>query len=139
MATSAFDDKAAPPQADQLVVTLGRARRAWEDVLSTLASQYAPLSETWKYGGKQWGWTLQLKQRKRTVLYMTPCRGYFVAGFALGEKAVKAAHQSNLPESVLAIIDGAKKYVEGRAVRLEVRNNKDAANVAKVAAAKMAN
>jgi hypothetical protein len=106
--------------------------------VATLASQYVPLSETWKFGGQQWGWTLQLKHRKRTVLYLTPCRGHFIAGFAFGEKAVKAAHRSGLPSSILTVIDGARTYAEGRAVRLEVRRKDDVAVVEKLAAAKMA-
>lgn len=138
MAMSAFDDKTSPPEADQLAGTLGRANGLWEPLVEELASEYAPLSETWKFGGKQWGWALQLKQRKRTVLYLTPCRGYLIAGFALGEKAVEAAHRSDLPASVLAAIDGARKYAEGRAVRIEVRKRADVAVVEKVAAAKMA-
>ncbi len=101
MALSAFDDKASPPQADQLATTLGRASGLWETLVATLASQYSPLSEAWKFSGQQWGWTLQLKQRKRTLLYLTPCRGHFIAGFALGEKAVKAAHRLDLPSSVM--------------------------------------
>jgi hypothetical protein len=44
-----------------------------------------------------------------------------------------------LPASVLRIIDGAKKNVEGRAVRLEVRSAKDVRNVEKIAVIKMAN
>jgi hypothetical protein len=139
VATSAFDDKSSPPQAEQLAAVLGRAWRLWGELVSALASQYPPLSENWKYGGQQWGWTLQLKQRKRTVVYLTPCRRHFIAGFALGEKAVEAANRANLPSSVRAIVDGAKKYAEGRAVRLEVRSKKDVAVVQKLAAAKMAN
>lgn len=139
MATSAFNDKSSPPRADQLATTLGRASRLWDALVATLVSEYAPLSQTWKFGGQQWGWTLQLKQRKRTVLYLTPCRGHFIAGFALGEAAVKAARRSGLPASVLTAIDEAKKYAEGRAVRLDVRRKNDVAVVEKLAAAKMAN
>lgn len=138
MATSAFDDKSSPPQADQLAAALGRASGLWGDLVAALASQHPPLSESWKYGGQQWGWTLQLKQRKRTVVYLTPCRGHFIAGFALGEKAVKAAHRASLPSSVIAIVNGAKKYAEGRAVRITVRSKKDATVVETLAAAKMA-
>jgi len=43
---------------------------------------------------------------------MTPCEGYFIASFALAEKAVKAAHETDLPVSVLEVIDIAKKYAE---------------------------
>ena len=53
---------------------------------------------------------------------MTPCEGYFIASFALGEKAVRAAHETDLPVSALEVIDIAKKYAEGRGVRLEVRS-----------------
>jgi hypothetical protein len=62
-----------------------------------------------------------------------------MASFALGEKAVKAAHESDLPASVLEIIDSAKKYAEGRGVRLEVRNAEDICNVEKLAVIKMTN
>ncbi|NIM49280.1 MAG: DUF3788 family protein [Gemmatimonadales bacterium] len=139
MATSAFDDKSAPPQAGELAAALGGASPLWDSLVAALASQHAPLSETWKFGGQKWGWTLQLKQRKRTVLYLTPCRGHFVAGFAIGEKAVRAAHQTDLPAAVLGAIDSARKYAEGRAVRLEVRRKRDLAAVEKLAAVKMAN
>jgi hypothetical protein len=70
---------------------------------------------------------------------MTPCNGYFFASFALGEKAVKAAHENGLPNSVLEVIDSARKYAEGRGVRLEVRSAEDVRNVEKLAIIKMAN
>ena len=57
----------------------------------------------------------------------------------LGEKAVAAAHASDLPQSLLEIIDGSQKYAEGRAVRLELRSAADLDNVTAVAAIKMAN
>lgn len=138
MATSTFDDKTSPPQRDQLATALGRASRLWDTLVATSTSQHAPLGKTWKFGGQQWGWTLQIKQRQRTVLYLTPCRGYFIAGFALGEKAVKAARRSHLPSAVLTVIKEARKYAEGRAVRLEVRRKDDVAVVEKLAAAKVA-
>jgi hypothetical protein len=36
---------------------------------------------------------------------MISCKGYFMASSAPGEKAVKAAHESDLPVSALAVID----------------------------------
>ena len=78
-----------------------------------------------------------LKQEKRAILYMIPCKGYFLASFALGEKAVNAAHESDLPASVLTVIDNSKKYAEGRGVRLEIRKAEDVNSVEKIAAIKM--
>jgi hypothetical protein len=139
MALSAFDDKAAAPGGDELTKTLGRTGRLWDELVTTLASEFEPLDETWTYSGKSWGWSLRLKRKKRTVLYLTPCRGHFLAGFALGEKAVQAAHDGGLPAETLRTIDTATKYAEGRAVRIEVRNKKDVGVVEKLAAIKMAN
>jgi len=38
--------------------------------------------------------------------------GMLFVSFALGDKAVQAARQSGLPQSVIKIIDEAKRYVE---------------------------
>jgi hypothetical protein len=70
---------------------------------------------------------------------MTPCKGYFLASFALGEKAVRAAHESDLPASLLEVIDSARKYAEGRGVRLEVREPGDVEAIEKLTVIKMKN
>ena len=62
-----------------------------------------------------------------------------MASFALGEKAVRAAHEGGLPAPVLEIIAQAKKYAEGRGVRLEVRSAQDVLDVERLAIIKMAN
>ena len=139
MALSAFDDKSKKPQASDLKRTLSRTSTHWDNLITHIVSEYPPLDETWSFSGANWGWSPRLKQKKRTVLYMTPCRGYFLVGFALGEKAVKAALGSTLPDSVLTIIDGAKKYAEGRAIRIEIRNKKDLENAKKLSSIKMVN
>jgi hypothetical protein len=136
---SAFDDKSRPPHDDDLATTLGSTFVFWNELKRLIASRFTPLSMEWGFSSKKTGWGLRLKREKRTVLYMTPCEGYFMASFALGEKAVKAAHENDLPVSVLEIIDSAKKYAEGRGVRLEVRNAEDVRNVEKLAVIKMAN
>ena len=139
MALSAFDDKSKVPTPRTLKTVLGKAGAHWEDLMTFLACEYEPLTEKWTFAGAAWGWSLQLKQKKRTVLYMTPGKGYFYVGFVLGEKAVKAAHESALPGPVLAEIDGARKYAEGRGVRIEVKSKKAREIVKKLAAIKMAN
>ncbi len=104
-----------------------------------LPAKYDPLAEDWGFAGQNWGWSLRLKHKKRTVLCLTPCKRHFLVGLAFGEKAVKAAHQSDLPAPVLNEIDDSKKYAEGRAVRLAVKAKKDRIAAEKLAAIKMAN
>ncbi len=139
MALSIFDDKSKKPQASDLKRTLSRTGTHWDNLIAHIASEYPPLDKTWGFSGANWGWSLRLKQKKRTVLYMTPCKGYFLVGFALGERAVKAAQGSTLPDSVLTVIDGAKKYAEGKAVRIEIKNKKDFENAKRLSSIKMAN
>ena len=139
MALSAFDDKSSPPETGALRTVLDKSAGLWSQLVDHIAAEYPPLDENWVFSGKKWGWALRLKQKKRAVLYLTPCEEHFLAGFALGEKAVKAAHEEAFPEDLLIAIDGAQKYAEGRAVRLEVRTGHDLENVKKVAAVKMAN
>jgi hypothetical protein len=139
MALSAFDDRSRQPGDDDLALKLGDTAIHWNELKRLIALRFGPITFEWGYSSKSTGWGLRLKGEKRTVMYMTPCEGYFLASFALGEKAVKAAHASDIPVSVLDIIDGSKKYAEGRGVRLEVRTAMDVSNIEKIAIIKMAN
>jgi hypothetical protein len=139
MSLSIFSDKSRQPSEDDLKAKLGTTFVFWNDLKKIIAAEYSPVTEEWRFTSKKTGWGLRLKGEKRTILYMTPCEGYFLASFALGEKAVKAVHESDLPASVLEVIDNAPKYAEGRGVRLEVRDLSDVRAVEKLAVAKMAN
>ena len=139
MALSAFDDKSKQPQDADLKIMLGGTYSLWHDLKDRIISRFAPLTEEWGFTSKTTGWGFRLKQEKRVLIYMTPCGGYFLASFVLGERAVKAAHDAKLPATVLKVIDEARKYAEGRGVRLEVRTARDVSNVEMVAAIKAAN
>jgi len=139
VAFSAFADRSQEPQSPELHKVLGRSGARWNELVKRIEAAYAPLAVTWGFGGAKWGWTLRLKQKKRTVLYMTPRERHFTVGFALGEKAVEAARAVPLCDSVLTLIDEAPRYPEGRGVRIEVRTKKDLESVIRLAEVKMAN
>jgi hypothetical protein len=138
MALSAFEDRATPPTEQALTQALGRAARAWGLVKERVGQQCEPLREEWAFAGAQFGWSLRLKHGQRVIVYMTPGRGQFLASFVLGEKACAAARAAGLPASVLALIEAAPKYAEGRGFRMPVRTVKDADAVSKLAAIKLA-
>ena len=139
VALSAFDNKSKKPAAEDLKRVLGRTSAHWDDLTTFFGAEYAPLDQTWTFAGANWGWSLRLRQRKRNVLSMIPCNGHFLVGLALGEKAVEAARDSALPDSVMAAVDDAERYPEGRAVRIAIRNKKDREIAKKLAAIRMAN
>ncbi len=139
MALSAFDDKSQEPQREELTTVLAGAVIPWDAIIGEMKERFGPLSEDWVFSGKKWGWALRLKHKKRAILYMTPCQAFIVVGFALGQKALDAAHRAGLPEAILSVIDSGQKYAEGRAVRLEIRTIEDVEGVVQVALVKMAN
>lgn len=118
---------------------LGTAHDLWVALHADLSADFAPLTGKWSFSGAAHGWLLQLRQKRRTVLYLVPGQGCFVASFALSENACEAARASALPKPVLDVIAQATKYSEGRGVRIDVRKQSDLANVTALAAIKMAN
>ncbi len=138
MALSAFDEKSRPPRDQELEEMLGRTAALWRELKDRIAARFDPLTEEWGFSSAKTGWGLRLRHHDRAVLCMIPCAGYFLASMALGEKAAKAAHESDLPARVLEAVDGAVRYAEGRGVRLEVRRQADVRAAEKLAAIKMA-
>ncbi len=134
---SAFMEKEAKPGEADLARVLGGARSRWDKLRNAIAAEFPPLEEEWVYSGKNYGWSLRLKQKKRAVMYLTPLERSFRVAFALGEKASAAAHESELPASVLKIIETAPRYAEGRAIRMEIKKNADVQIAARIAAIKM--
>jgi hypothetical protein len=134
---SAFLDRTPHPRDRDLDEVLGRTGALWTQLRNDLASRFAPLDESWTWSGQSHGWILKLTRKRRTVLYMVPGRGSFVASFALREPDWKVAQGSDLSAAVLEIIANAPPYAEGRGVRLEVRSRKDLGQVLTLAEIKM--
>jgi hypothetical protein len=139
VALSAFDDRSRPPRDDELAAALGTAWPAWQELHRVAATRLAPLSVEWGFTSRTTGWGQRLRHDGRIVLYLIPCEGHFLASFALGEKAVRGAHDAGLPAEVLAAIGAARRYAEGRGVRLDVRDGGGVEAVLQLAAVKLAN
>lgn len=123
MALSIFEDKAARPLQDDWVDVLGDKSTLWSEIESFVSSTTGLVTEEWKHYGKASGWTLLLKQKKRTILYMFPQEGYFIVQIVLGEKAVERALERPLTGEILMLIKNAKPYIEGRSIRIEVTSD----------------
>ena len=139
MAPSTFDEKAARPGSQELALMLGRTSRLWLDLVARMETDFGPLAEEWKVAGKTSGPSARLKKADRVIVYLKPCQEHFLASFALGERACKAAHAAGLPASILALIDAAPKYAEGRGVRIPVRTKRDVESILALAAIKLKN
>jgi len=137
MALSIFDDKSHSPSSDDLAALLGRTARLWNRLLDDVCIRHPPIEPVWNFGGAKYGWSLRLRQKDRIVLYLIPQMGQFLAGIVLGEKAVRLAQQSDSPAGILAIIDAAPRYAEGRGIRFPVTRKTDVDVVLKLTAIKL--
>lgn len=134
---NAFIGQPKPPTDKQLSAALGPAKSLWDQLLTELADKLKLPALEWNSYSKKAGWSLRVKRGDRTILYLAPFHRAFRASFALGDKAVQAAKASGLPKPVLKIIEEAKKYAEGTAVRIDVDNVEDIDVVKKLAKAKL--
>jgi len=136
---NAFIGKTKQPTDAELAAALGAAKALWDKLLAALADEYNLTVREWNSYSPKAGWSLRPKSKDRNILYVVPCQGSFYVSFALGDKAVAAARQSDLPQSAVKIINTAKRYTEGTAVRFEIKAVKDIAAAVHLAGIKLAN
>jgi len=136
---NAFIGRAGKPTAEEVSAALGPSARVWQQLVEWLAEEQDVAIQEWKSISLKYGWSLRLKREKRTIVYLSPCRGCFLVSFVLGDKAIRAARHSNLPKSLVKAIDDAPRYAEGTGLRLPVNGTKDLPAIRKLVVAKLAN
>lgn len=127
-----------PPDVKALARTLGGAKALWDDLIRHVETEHAPVTHQWTASKTSALGFLRLVQKKRTILYLLPREGCFLTAFVFGEKAVAAVRASDVPATVVTMLNAARPYAEGRGIRLETRTAGDLATMKKLAAIKMA-
>ena len=138
MSPNAFIGKTEQPTDGELSAALGPARAAWDQLLADLAREYGVNVHEWNSYSPKAGWSLKLKQGKRTIVYLAPCQGSFRVAFILGAKALEAVRQAKPSQALRKTLDEAPRYPEGTGVRLHIKTRRDLAAVRKLAEAKLA-
>ncbi|MBE0540943.1 MAG: DUF3788 domain-containing protein [Verrucomicrobia bacterium] len=139
MSANAFINKPKQPTDSELAAALDPAKAVWDQFLSELSQDHGVNGHEWKCHSPKWGWSLRVKRKERTVVWLAPCENCFTVLFILGEKAMRAARQTKFPQRVAKAMDEAVKWPEGTGVRLQVRSSRDVAALMKLAAIKLAN
>ncbi len=122
METSVFTDKEKCPGVEELEAALGKMYAAWAGLCAYTFSHFPGSKEEWNYSKA--GWNMRIKDKKRAIIYMMPCAGFFKASFVFGEKAANEAWKSEVSDEIKQVIRSAPVYGEGRGFRIEVRNKK---------------
>ncbi|RPJ58602.1 MAG: DUF3788 domain-containing protein [Acidobacteria bacterium] len=137
MQPNAFIGKAEQPTEAELSEVLGSARVLWDRLVSNLSEKHEVSVQEWNSYSRKAGWALKLKRKDRAIVYLSPAIDCFMASFALGDRAVEAARQTDFPEEVIQTINQARRYAEGTAVRIDVRTPEDVDVIEKLAVIKL--
>lgn len=139
MSANVFIDKLAKPDDQALVRALGKTYPLWVEIEKQVATAHGESTEEWKYYGPKSGWTLKTLHKKRNLFFFTACYGYFRIAFVFGDRAVAQILISDLPKAMIEEVKNAKKYAEGRGLRVEVKTRRDVESVKKLIAIKVMN
>lgn len=125
--------KDAPPTESEVQAILGSAYAAYTALLAR-----APEIREWKRYSKTAQWALKTGDKAGTLFYVQVSPGAVQVTVGIGNRAAEAVLAGSPPvtDSVREAILVAKSYVEGRPVRIEVRDVADLAAVDELLAIK---
>lgn len=139
METNLLIDKSIEPDPNRLARALGKNAVFWEAIKQHIVQKHGDVNEEWKFYSAKYGWTLKVLLKKRNLFFFAPYPGYFRLAFVFGDKAVSAVENSDLPEDLKNELRNARKYVEGRGLRIEVKSRKEVEHVKKLIDIKVSN
>ncbi len=139
METNAFIGRAERPTDQELAEALGSTKPVWDSLIDLMARENDVAIQEWSSYSLKAGWSLKLKKKKRTILYMSPCTGCIRVSLILGDRAMEAARQIGSSARIAKLLDEAVKYPEGTGIRMTIKNSKDLPTVKKLAVIKLEN
>jgi hypothetical protein len=135
---NAFIGQPGQSTAVQVTGALGTSAPAWSQLVSWISENLGISQQKWKSSGKNYGWSLRLRQKDRNIMYLSPCDGCFRVSLALGDKAMDDARHAHLSRAAASALSSAPHYAEGWGVRLTVKTPLDLEDVRTLAAIKLA-
>lgn len=119
---SIFLNKSMEPTVRELQEKLGDTYKLWVEIQEMVLKKYPDGVSEWNFPGKKYGWSFRIKDKKRAIIYLLPRDAFFKVAFVFGDKAVNEIMDSTIAEEIKAELMQAKKYAEGRGIRIEVRD-----------------
>lgn len=123
--TNAFIGRTSPPTPDEVTAALGPTASVWKQFVDWMEQEKGVTTEEWKSDAPKYGWSLRLKRKDRTIVYLAPCDHCFRVAFVLGDRAMEAARYTRFPRKVAETIAASPHYGEGTGVRLIVKKPTD--------------
>ena len=139
MDTSIFMDLQKKPQTENLQIPLGKTFEQWIEIKHFVLEQYPKAMEEWHVSVKKYGWGFRIKDKKRAIVYLSPREGFFRVTMVFGQKATDRILESGISESIKTELLNSKVYMEGRVIRLEIKDDSYLEDVKRLIEIKIAN
>ncbi len=136
---SIFQDKATIPTEENLIESLGNAYELWKHVQDIVMDLYPAGFAEWNYPGKKYGWSFRIKDKKRAIIYFLPRDKYFKLAFVFGQKATDLIMDSDISTAIKEELEQAKKYAEGRGIRITIKDDLLIPDIKKLIEIKLSN
>ncbi len=136
MLANAFVGREHAPSHHDLDFTLGAGQVLWRQLIVEVRAAGIIDGKEWGTSSVKAGWSLRLTRKQRILVYLAPAIGCFTASLVLGDKALAALSRDRLSASAVKLLESAKRYPEGTAIRVEVRSEADVNFVKTLTAAK---
>lgn len=134
-----FTEKGLIPTDMDLIENLGTTYALWHQIQEFVLDQYPKGLKEWNYPGKKYGYSYRIKDEKRAILYFLPRKNYFEVAFVFGQKATDLILESDISLEIKNELIKARKYAEGRGIRIEVKNDLNITDIKKLVEIKLAN
>ena len=115
-----FLDKNSKPTEQMLQSKFGETYTYYENLMSISDS----FSKDWNFS-KSSGWMLKVHDKKKALFYLIPLENEFKISMAIRENERKALLDNEEFITVHDVINSAKKYREGYALRFNIKNEAD--------------
>lgn len=135
---SIFSDKDFSPTQKDIEQGLGPLYSLWNRIGAMVLEKYPTGLCEWNFSGKKYGWNYRIKDKKRAIIYLLPRTDYFIVAFVFGEKAINHMEAAGVDPEIIQRLLAAKKYAEGRGIRIDVHNEDIIPQIDKLIDIKMA-
>ena len=94
-------------------------------LLDAFLGRNPELRPEWKYYGPKNGWSLKVFRKKRNMCFVGREPGALAMTFLLGERAYDRLLTQLMRPTLRETVEGARRFPEGRAIRLVLRDESD--------------
>lgn len=123
MDISIFTDKSNIPTPEELEKAIESTIHNWNEIADYAHKKRPKAIDEWNYPSKNYGWSFSVKDKKQTIVYLLPREGYFKMAFMFRQKAYDTIMASDIDSAIKKELADAKVYVEGRGIRIEVKDD----------------